>query len=80
MSAIGAGEGFGAGFLYGLIRGLSLDESLRYGNAVAAIIVRRVSCSDAMPYLKELNEFLALNTRSGTQEASVEVPRLEESP
>ncbi len=80
MSTIGAGDGFGAGFLYGLARGLSLDECLRYGNAVAAIVVSRISCSDAMPYLKELNEFLAGNTRSRTQEASVEAPRIEESP
>jgi hypothetical protein len=58
----------------------NLDERLRFGNAVAAVVVRRVSCSDAMPYLKELNEFLAFNNRSGSREASVEAPRLEESP
>ena len=67
-----------AGFLYGLVRGLRLDECLRYGNGGAAIVVSRVSCSDAMPYLKELNAFLALNT--GGQEVPVEAPRLEERP
>lgn len=79
-STIGAGDGFGAGFLYGLVRGFRLHECLRYGNAVAAIVVSRISCSDAMPYLEELNEFLALNTGSGILEASVEAPRLKESP
>ena len=59
-STIGAGDGFAAGFLYGLVRGFSLDDCLRYGNAVAAIVVSRISCSDAMPYLKELKELLAL--------------------
>src|SRR5207253_1591323 len=68
VSTIGAGDGFAAGLLYGLVRGLSLDECLRYGNAVAAIVVSRISCSDAMPYLKELNEFLALVPRAGTLE------------
>ncbi|PYT67567.1 MAG: 5-dehydro-2-deoxygluconokinase [Acidobacteria bacterium] len=59
-STIGAGDGFAAGFLYGLVRGFSLDDCLRYGNAVAAIVVSRISCSDALPYLKELKELLAL--------------------
>ena len=71
-------DGFAAGFLYGLVRGLRLDECLRYANAGSAIVVSRVSCSDAMPYLKKLNAFLALNT--GGQEAPVEAPRLEERP
>jgi 5-dehydro-2-deoxygluconokinase len=79
-STIGAGDGFAAGFLYGLVRGFGLDECLRYGNAVAAIVVSRISCSDAMPYLKELNEFLALTASETTQEASVEVSRREEHP
>jgi len=78
VSTIGAGDGFAAGLLYGLVRGLSLDECLRYGNAVAAIVVSRISCSDAMPYLKELNEFLALVPRAGTLEPPVEAPRLKE--
>jgi 5-dehydro-2-deoxygluconokinase len=71
VSTIGAGDGFAAGFLYGLVRGLGLDECLRYGNAAAAIVVSRISCSDAMPYLKELNEFLASAAGIGTQEAAV---------
>jgi 5-dehydro-2-deoxygluconokinase len=78
VSTIGAEDGFAAGFLYGLVRGLRLGECLRYGNAGAAIVVSRVSCSDAMPYLKELNAFLASNT--GGQEVPVEAPRLAERP
>ena len=61
-----------------MVRGLCLDECLRYGNAGAAIVVSRVSCFDAMPYLKEPNAFLALHT--GGQEVAVEAPRLEERP
>jgi sugar/nucleoside kinase (ribokinase family) len=80
VSTIGAGDGFAAGLLYGLVRGLSLDECLRHGNAVAAIVVSRISCSDAMPYLKELNEFLALTPYAGTHEGSVEASRLKEGP
>ena len=59
VSTIGAGDGFAAGFLYGLVRGQRIEQCLRCGNAAAAIVVSRVSCSDAMPYLEELNNFLA---------------------
>ncbi len=58
VSTIGAGDGFAAGFLYALYRELPLNECLHYGNAAAAMVVSRVSCSDAMPRLDELNEFL----------------------
>lgn len=59
VSTIGAGDAFAAGFLYALDRGLGLDRCLRYGNAAAAIVVGRVSCSDAMPYASELEASIA---------------------
>jgi 5-dehydro-2-deoxygluconokinase len=80
VSTIGAGDGFAAGFLYGLVRGFSLDECLRYGNTVAAIVVNRISCSDAMPYLKELHEFLALAPQPVILELPVDAPRHKEGP
>lgn len=58
VSAIGAGDGFAAGFLYALHRSFPLPECLQYGNAAAAVVVSRVSCSDAMPHREELEEFL----------------------
>ena len=54
VCAIGAGDAFAAGLLYGLSRGLPTYDCLQYGNAAAAIVVGRVSCSDAMPYREEL--------------------------
>lgn len=56
--AIGGGDGFAAGFLYALYKGLPLQECLRYGNAAAAVVVSRVSCADAMPRLEELEGLL----------------------
>jgi 5-dehydro-2-deoxygluconokinase len=58
VSTIGAGDGFAAGFLYAFHRKLPLEDCLRYGNASAAIVVSRVSCSDAMPQRSELEEFV----------------------
>ncbi len=58
VSTIGAGDGFAAGFLCALHRGLPLDECLRYGNASAAIVVSRVSCAAAMPRPDEVAQLL----------------------
>jgi 5-dehydro-2-deoxygluconokinase len=54
VCTIGAGDGFAAGFLFALLGNLPLPQCLLYGNAAASIVVSRVSCSDAMPYLAEL--------------------------
>jgi 5-dehydro-2-deoxygluconokinase len=61
VSTIGAGDGFASGFLYALDRDLPLDDCLRYGNAAAAVVVSRVSCSDAMPRLDEVAKLLEAN-------------------
>jgi 5-dehydro-2-deoxygluconokinase len=58
VSTIGAGDAFASGFLDGLHRGRPLAECLRAGNAAAAIVVGRVSCSDAMPYRNEIEALL----------------------
>lgn len=58
VSTIGAGDGFASGFLYGLVKGLSVVECLHYGNAAAAIVVSRLSCSEAMPTLAEVQEII----------------------
>ena len=47
---------------------------------LAAIVVSRISRSDAMPYLKELLEFLVLAPPTVIQEIPVEAPRHKEGP
>jgi len=53
-TTIGAGDGFASGFLCAMLRGLPLLECLHYGNAAAAIVVSRLSCSEAMPTMAEV--------------------------
>ncbi|HEV2447456.1 MAG TPA: 5-dehydro-2-deoxygluconokinase [Candidatus Sulfopaludibacter sp.] len=59
LSTIGAGDGFASGFLYALLEGKSDTECLHYGNAAAAIVVSRLSCSEAMPTLPEVETMIA---------------------
>ncbi len=58
VSTIGAGDGFAAGFLYALLKGKPMEECLHHGNAAAAIVVSRLSCSEAMPTLAEVQELM----------------------
>ncbi len=58
LSTIGAGDGFASGFLYALLQDKSIEECLHYGNAAAAIVVSRQSCSEAMPTLQEVETMI----------------------
>jgi len=63
VSTIGAGDGFASGFLYAQLKGKSVAESLHYGNASAAIVVSRLSCSEAMPTLAEVEQMMSTMER-----------------
>jgi len=54
----GSGDAFHAGFLYGVLSGDDVEESLKLGNAVAALKCRQLGARSALPGTKELNEFL----------------------
>jgi 5-dehydro-2-deoxygluconokinase len=60
VSTIGAGDGFASGFLYALLKGKPVAECLHYGNAAAAIVVSRLSCSEAMPTLAEVEAMIRI--------------------
>ena len=55
----GAGDAFRAGFIYGLCKGLSIEETMRAANAVAALQCRELGARDGLPTEAELQEFLA---------------------
>ena len=58
VSTIGAGDGFASGFLYALLAGRSVTQCLHFGNAAAAVVVSRLSCSEAMPTLEEVETMI----------------------
>lgn len=56
---LGAGDAFGAGFLYGYVRGWDWYRSARLGNACGAIVVTRHGCANFMPTMPEVERFAA---------------------
>ena len=57
LNVLGAGDAFASGFLYGYVRGWTLEEAARFGNATGAIVVTRHGCANFMPTLSEVHEF-----------------------
>jgi sugar/nucleoside kinase (ribokinase family) len=55
----GAGDAFRAGFIYGLCKGDSIEETMRAANAVAALQCRELGARDGLPTEAELKQFLA---------------------
>lgn len=58
VNGLGAGDAFAAAVGHGLLRGLTLVEAVRRGVVAGAIVASRLACSEAMPYLEELERVL----------------------
>ena len=56
---LGAGDAFGGGFIYGLVRGWGWRKSARLGNACGAIVVTEHGCANFMPTMPEVEAFVA---------------------
>jgi 5-dehydro-2-deoxygluconokinase len=62
---LGAGDAFGAGFLFGHINGWGWRKSARLGNACGAIVVTKHGCANFMPTYDEVMTFV--NARDGLE-------------
>ncbi len=63
VDTTGAGDAFHAGFLYGQIKNFSIEKSLQYGNAVAAINCTKLGGRSALPSSDEVSNFLSVNKK-----------------
>ena len=61
LKPTGAGDAFLGGFVGSILNKNSINESLEYASAAAAMVVKNVGCSPAMPFKNELNNFLKNN-------------------
>jgi 5-dehydro-2-deoxygluconokinase len=55
---LGAGDAFGAGFIYGYVNGWDWRKSARLGNACGAIVVTKHGCANFMPTYDEVIAFV----------------------
>lgn len=58
LKGFGGGDAYASAFLYGLLEGWSVEQSLEFGNASASLLVASHSCSDAMPSVKQIQEYI----------------------
>ena len=56
----GGGDGYAAGFLYGLFQGWEIIDCLEFGSAEASMMVRSNNCSDSLPTPKEVHAFIRM--------------------
>ncbi|TME87455.1 MAG: 5-dehydro-2-deoxygluconokinase [Chloroflexi bacterium] len=52
---LGAGDAFLASVTHGLLRGIELESAVRRANWAGAYVASQVPCSEAMPYLTDVN-------------------------
>jgi 5-dehydro-2-deoxygluconokinase len=55
VNGLGAGDAFLASVTHGLLRGIDLKTAVRRANWSGAYVASQVPCSEAMPYLKEVD-------------------------
>src|SRR6266568_634404 len=55
VNGLGAGDAFLATVTHGLLRGIELESAVRRANWAGAYVASQVPCSEAMPYLKDVN-------------------------
>ncbi|WP_035147964.1 5-dehydro-2-deoxygluconokinase [Clostridium tetanomorphum] len=58
LKSFGGGDAYASAFIYGLMEGWNVIDALEFGSASAAMLVASHSCSEAMPKVKEIEEFI----------------------
>src|SRR5262249_24501537 len=55
VDTTGCGDAFHGGFIYGLLGGYSVEDTMRFAHAVAGLKCRQVGARNALPTLDEVN-------------------------
>lgn len=58
LDPVGAGDGFAAGLISGLIDELPLKEAVKRGNAIGALVIMNNGDVEGLPEREELEKFL----------------------
>lgn len=58
LKSFGGGDGYASAFLYGLLEGYDIMDALEFGSASAAMLVASHACSQDMPTVEQIKEFI----------------------
>ncbi|MCR5689727.1 MAG: 5-dehydro-2-deoxygluconokinase [Clostridiales bacterium] len=58
LKSFGGGDGYTSAFLFGLLSGWDVDRCLEFGSASAAMLVASHACSQDMPNVKQVEDFI----------------------
>ena len=58
VNTVGAGDGFASGLIYGWASGWDWQQAARFANACGALVVTRHGCARALPFLREVKDFI----------------------
>lgn len=58
LKSFGGGDGYASAFLYGLFEGYEIIDALEFGSASAAMLVASHACSQDMPTVEQVKEFI----------------------
>lgn len=59
VDTTGAGDGFNAGLIVGLVKGMNIRDAVRQGTAVASLVITKIGAMTALPTEQELSQFLS---------------------
>jgi len=59
LKSFGGGDAYASALIYGLLEGWDILDSLEFGSASAAMLVASHSCSEDMPTVDEIKEFIS---------------------
>jgi ribokinase len=62
VNATGYGDAFTAAIAYGIATGQSIEDSIGFASATAAIAVSRLRAQPSFPTIEEVQAFLDLHT------------------
>lgn len=65
VDTTGAGDSFNAGFVYGYLRGLPMEDCLKCGNACGALSVTRLGGNTGFPFRADMERWISENDREG---------------
>jgi 2-dehydro-3-deoxygluconokinase len=63
VDTVGAGDGFNAGFIYGVLQGWQLEKTLKFANTIGSMVVSVRGDNEGLPYYEDVQEKLGEKER-----------------